>query len=58
MSPDWPAEALVTVTFAEYAGKTKRILRHADIPSGADGDLLEAGWTEPLDRLAEHLAKA
>jgi hypothetical protein len=29
MSSDWPAEALITPTFAEHAGKTKLTLQHA-----------------------------
>ena len=57
MSPDWPAELLVTVTFAEHEGKTKLTLQHAGIPKGKDGDSCEVGWTESLDRLAEHLAE-
>ena len=58
MSPDWPAEMLVRVTFAEHEDKTKLTLQHLGIPSGAEGDSCEAGWTESLERLAEHLAKA
>ena len=59
MSPDWPLETLLTVTFDEHEGgkKTKVTLRHAGIPSGADRDGTEQGWTESLDRLAEYLAK-
>jgi uncharacterized protein YndB with AHSA1/START domain len=59
MSPDWPLETLLTVTFDEDAGKkTKVTLRHAGIPSGADRDGAQQGWSESLDRLAEHLSKA
>ena len=58
MSPDWPAELLVTVTFAEHEDKTKLTLQHVGIPSGAEGDSCDAGWTESLERLAGHLAKA
>jgi hypothetical protein len=29
MNPDWPAEALITVTFAEDDGRTKLTLHHA-----------------------------
>ena len=57
MSRDWPAEMLVTVTFAEHGGKTKVTLQHAGVPSGAESDSCEAGWTESLERLAEYLAK-
>ena len=58
MSPDWPAEGLVTVTCAEHEGKTKLTLRHAGISSGAAREIAEPGWTESLDHLAEDLAKA
>jgi uncharacterized protein YndB with AHSA1/START domain len=57
MSPDWPAEMLVSVTFGEHEDKTKATLQHVGIPSGTEGDSCEVGWTESLERLAEHLAK-
>jgi uncharacterized protein YndB with AHSA1/START domain len=59
MSPDWPAEALITVTFAEYEGQTKLTLQHAvGSAPASERDMCQAGWTESLDRLAEYLAKA
>ena len=58
MDSDIPLEMLVTVTFEEHEGKTKLTLRHVGIPSGAEHDSCEAGWTQSLDRLAEHLAKS
>ena len=59
MSPEWPAEALVTVTFAEHDGKTKFTLHHAvGSAPASERDQCQAGWTESLDRLAEYLAKA
>jgi uncharacterized protein YndB with AHSA1/START domain len=59
MSPDWPLETLLTVTFDEHAGKkTKVTLRHAGIPSGADRDGAQQGWLETVDRLAGYLAEA
>ena len=59
MSPDWPQEALVTVTFAEYEGKTKLTLQHAlgSVPASERG-LCQQGWSESLDKLAGDLAKA
>jgi len=60
MSPDWPLEALVTVTFDEQrGGKTKLTLRHAvtSAPAKERADCTQ-GWTQLLDRLAEELAKA
>jgi uncharacterized protein YndB with AHSA1/START domain len=58
MSPEWPLETLLTVTFDEQAGKTKVTLRHAGIPSGAERDGTQQGWLETVDRLAEYLAGA
>ncbi len=59
MSPEWPLETLLTVTFDEHAGKKTRVtLRHAGIPSGAERDGAQQGWLETVDRLAEYLAEA
>ena len=59
MSPDWPLETLLTVTFDEHAGKkTKVTLRHAGIPSGTDHDGAQQGWIETVDPLAKYLAEA
>jgi uncharacterized protein YndB with AHSA1/START domain len=59
MSPDWPQETLVTVTFAEHKGKTKLTLEHAlgSVPV-SERDLCQQGWSESLDKLAGDLAKA
>jgi hypothetical protein len=57
MSPDWPQEALLTVTFAEHDGRTKLTLRHAvGSAPASERDLCQAGWSESLDRLAGYLA--
>lgn len=60
MSPDWPAEALVTVTFADHEGKTKLTLQHAGLASvpASERDMCQQGWAESFERLAECLAKA
>jgi uncharacterized protein YndB with AHSA1/START domain len=58
MSPDWPFETLVTVTFAEHQGKTKLTLRHSIALSLAESSGAAQGWSESLDRLAAELAKA
>jgi uncharacterized protein YndB with AHSA1/START domain len=57
MSPDWPTETLVTVTFAEQEGKTTLILR-ATVGSAPASERHQAqqGWTESFDRLADYLA--
>jgi uncharacterized protein YndB with AHSA1/START domain len=58
MNPEWPSEALITVTFAEQAGKTKFTLRHAvGSATAADREGCQVGWSESLDRLAGYLAK-
>lgn len=55
-------EGLTTVTFAEHAGKTKLILHTSATGmvamAAAMIEGMEAGWTQSLDRLAEHVAKA
>jgi len=59
MSADWPAEALITVTFAEHDVKTKFTLQHAvGSAPASERNMCQQGWTESFDRLAESLAKA
>jgi uncharacterized protein YndB with AHSA1/START domain len=58
MSPDWPEEAIITVTFAEQGGKTRFTLHHAPLKPGKERDMCEQGWSESLDRLEDYLAKA
>ncbi len=58
MSPEWPAEALITVTFTEHAGKTRLTLQHSPVPPGRDRDLCQQGWEESFDKLADYLAVA
>ncbi len=55
MSPDHPAETLVTVTFAEHEGKTRLTLRHSFPKAVKERDGTRQGWMEMLDRLAESL---
>jgi uncharacterized protein YndB with AHSA1/START domain len=53
MNPDWPAEALITVTFAEHGGRTKLTLRRAvGSAPAADREGCQVGWSESLDRIA------
>ena len=56
MSPDFPLEMLVTVTFEEDEGKTRLTLKHAGLPPG-DRDDCRAGWSSSFDKLAEFLAQ-
>ena len=56
MSPDWPEQAELTVTFAESAGRTTLSLRHdVGAAPAAEREQCEAGWSESLDRLAAYL---
>ncbi len=47
-------ELLTTVTFADEGGKTKLIVRQTT-PPGEAGRGQNQGWSETLERLAEHL---
>ncbi len=59
LSPDWPQETLVTVTFAEQKGKTKLTLQHlVGSAPASERDLCQQGWSEMLDKLVRDLAKA
>lgn len=55
MSPDFPLEMLVTVTFEAQNGKTKMTLRHSGLPAGPDMEGTHQGWSESFDKLAESL---
>ena len=59
MSPTWPREALVTLTFADRGGKTEFTLNH-HVPGTTpnDRDMCRQGWNESLDRLAASVATA
>jgi uncharacterized protein YndB with AHSA1/START domain len=54
-------EGLTTVTFAEHGGKTKLILQTSAVGLVADAarmlEGMEEGWSQSLDRLAEHVIK-
>jgi uncharacterized protein YndB with AHSA1/START domain len=50
-------ETLVTITFAEKAGKTHMTLQQAPFQSTAKQDGHDAGWNSCFDRLAELLNK-
>ncbi len=57
VSPDWPVEATIRVTFTERAGKTRLTLDHFPLPAGRERELCEQGWDESLDKLADYLAQ-
>jgi len=56
MSPDFPLELQVTVTFEEHDGKTTMTLRHLGIPAGSMSDMTRQGWNESFDKLGESLS--
>jgi uncharacterized protein YndB with AHSA1/START domain len=51
-------ETLLTLNFAEHAGKTKLTLHQATFESVTAHKAHQQGWTSALDRLADYLAKA
>jgi uncharacterized protein YndB with AHSA1/START domain len=59
MSPEWPREALLTVTFTADNGATTLALRH-DVGNAPkeQRDMCYQGWSESLDKLAACLAAA
>jgi len=57
MSAAWPTEALITVTLAEHAGKTRLTLQHAPLPQGEERTLCRQGWEESFDKLADYPAR-
>ena len=52
LSPDFPLEMLVSVTFEDQAGKTKMTLEHIGLPAGSEGEAAQQGWSESFDKLA------
>jgi uncharacterized protein YndB with AHSA1/START domain len=50
MSPDFPREMLLTVTFREQAGRTRLTLQHTGLPPGEVNDLTRSGWNQSLDK--------
>jgi uncharacterized protein YndB with AHSA1/START domain len=58
MSPDFPLEMLLTVTFEVHPGMTRLTLQHAGIPTGEMRDLTRAGWNESLDKFEGVLGQA
>ena len=51
-------ETLVTVRFEDLRGRTKVTLEQTGFTSEASRDGHRGGWSESLDKLAEHLASA
>jgi len=55
LSPDFPPEMLVTVTFEEHEGKTKLTMQQSVPESVAECNGVWQGWNESFDKLAENL---
>jgi len=55
MSPDFPKELLVTVTFEDLGGKTKQTLKHVGFPPDEDLENVRSGWSTSFDKLARSL---
>ena len=58
MSPEFPAEMLMAVTFEIQAGRTHLTLRYTGIPAGDTFDKARAGWNESLDKFAAVVGQA
>ena len=55
MDPDWPAETILTVTFADEAGKTRLTLHQTVSEALARRTGAGPSWLQMLDRLEEEL---
>lgn len=58
VSSSHPTETLVTISFAERAGRTVVTVRHELAATVEERDGALQGWSEMLDRLADVLAAA
>jgi uncharacterized protein YndB with AHSA1/START domain len=58
MSPDFPLELQVTVTFEDLKGSTMLTMRHEGVPGGEMRKLTAAGWEQSFDKLAALLSKS
>ncbi len=55
MAPDFPDEALLSVTLEAVDGKTRLTLVHSVPEEVAERQGMQQGWSETLDRLGEYL---
>ncbi len=53
MTPEWPEQALITITLKDRDGKTELTVRHSVPESLANKSGAGQGWSETLDRLNE-----
>ena len=58
MSPEFPAEMLMAVTFEIQAERTHLTLRYTGIPAGDTFVKARAGWNESLDKFAAVVGQA
>ena len=57
LSPDFPLEMLVSVTFEDQDGRTKMTLKHIGLPTGSEDDGAQQGWNESFDKLVKSLGQ-
>lgn len=55
LSPDFPLETLLTVTFDKFNGKTKFTLQQSGLPMNVDSENAKQGWMESLDKFVNTL---
>lgn len=58
MSPDFPLESKVTITFEENGNKTMFRLKYDDVSRISNLRDMQQGWNESLNKLAESLKSA
>jgi uncharacterized protein YndB with AHSA1/START domain len=57
MSPEWPTEIMVTITFSERGGKTEVTITSGVSESFAKQVGAQQGWNESLNRLSRYLVQ-
>ena len=55
MSPEWPRETLVTVTFEEDENQNTRMTMRSNVPDIKEAEMAEQGWNESFDKLAREV---
>ena len=55
MSPHYPLETHITVTFNDEGEKTRLTINHLGIPAGRESVNVRQGWIESLEKLEESL---
>ena len=59
LSPQWPAETIVTITFEDAGGRTRVTLNHAFSEAPAkEREMCFQGWSQSLDKLSAELKRS